>query len=70
MGAFAYVAWQLKLEQEDHKATRMASEVQNEKRLALHVENLRTLAELKQAIDNLAKEVRRVKRGQRDYEAG
>jgi hypothetical protein len=54
-----YQGWQLKLEQDEHKETRTTLGELNEKRLMLHEENLKTLGELKNSIDVLAREVKR-----------
>jgi hypothetical protein len=50
-----YLVWQLKLAQDDLRNTRNTLGELNEKRLQLHAENLKTLGELKQSIDALAR---------------
>lgn len=49
----SYLAWQLKLEQEEHKTTRGVNDALNEKRLELYKEHFLTLVDLKRSIDDL-----------------
>lgn len=58
----AYIAWQLHREQQEHAESRKRMEELNEKRLALHEENIRSIESMKVALNNLAEVIRR-KRG-------
>lgn len=62
VGAFAYVAWQLHIEQREHRETRKLMEELNEKRLLLHAENIRAIEQLRQAMLSLSEAVRSSKR--------
>jgi len=62
VGAFAYVAWQLKLEQDEHRSTMAYTKELNDQRLVLHKETLVAMGEIKAALIVLTEVVRR-KRG-------
>lgn len=53
IAASAYIAWQLHLEQLDHKETRRKYEEMNEKRLELFAHVLKSVGEMKTSIDAL-----------------
>lgn len=58
----AYLAWLLKQEREAHDVTRAQMTELGEKRLALHVENVGLLKDLRQSLDTLREEVIEVRR--------
>lgn len=61
IGGFAYVAWQLKLEQDAHDKTRTQKDELSEKRYALLEKQLSVMGEFRVALDNLTETVKRKK---------